>query len=190
GSPGTGGDGGPATAAHLDTPLRMAVTPAGDVYIVELNNHDIRRVDGATGRITRVAGTPGIPGNSGDGGPALTAQLNNPAGILLGADGTLYVADSGNQRIRVITPDGVIHALAGTGGASVGPSRGDGGPASAATFTDPTGLAIDSDGALLVADQGNNVIRRIAPDTAGRISPTSIVTTILCDAHPTVSGEG
>ncbi|HZP40242.1 MAG TPA: hypothetical protein VFD84_01880 [Candidatus Binatia bacterium] len=195
--PGDAGTGGPARAAQLGTPLRTVVAPNGDVYIVELNANRIRVVRAATGTIEAFAGT-GEPGDDGDEGPAVAARLRNPAGLVLGRHGTLYVSDFGNNRIRVVTPDGIIHALAGTGmqtGAIDGPG-GDpaddlnDGFASAATFYKPTGLALDAHGALLVADQGNSAIRRIARDVRGRLSPDSLVTTIIGSGEPGYGGEG
>jgi sugar lactone lactonase YvrE len=170
---GFAGDGGPATAASLDTPLRTAVSASGDVFIADFNNNRIRRVD-ASGTITTFA-----------------AGINLPAALAFGADGTLYVAEFGGERILVVDAGGGVHPFAGTGGRS--PSiadAGDGGPVSAATFADPTGISFDADGSLLVADQGNNVIRRIALDGTGKLSPASIVTTIAGDGRPTYGGDG
>ena len=195
--PGDAGDGGPATAALLNTPLRLAVTRRGDVYIVELNNNRVRIVRAADGEIRPVAGT-GMAGAAGDEGPALDATLRQPAGIALDRHGTLYIADFGNDRIRVVTADGVIHALAGTGvqtgsidgeGGDPSDDRNDG-PASAATFFKPTGIALDRHGGLLVADQGNNVIRRIGRDASGQLSPASPVETIVGTGAPGFGGDG
>jgi hypothetical protein len=197
-APGNAGDGGDARAARLRTPLRTAVSRRGDVYIVELNNHRVRVVRAATGIIEPYAGT-GTAGDAGDEGLALEALLRNPAGMALTRDGTLYIADFGNHRIRVVTPDGVIHAFAGTGvptGSIDGPGGdphddlNDGGTARDATFAKPTGIALDHDGALLVADQGNSVIRRIARDASRRLSPDSVVTTIVGSGIPGFAGDG
>ena len=196
--PGDGGDGGPATRAQLATPLRTAVASSGDVYVVELNNNRVRIVRAVDGSIHPVAGT-GEPGDAGDGGRADEALLRQPAGLALARDGTLYVADFGNERIRVVTPDGIIHALAGTGvrtgsidgvGGDPRDDLGDGGAAGAATFYKPTGLAVDRDRALLVADQGNGRIRRIAPDVSGVPSSTSTVTTIVGNGVAGFAGDG
>jgi NHL repeat-containing protein len=196
--PGNSGNGGPPSAAQLATPLRTAVARSGDVYIVELNNHQVRVVRAVTRTIEAFAGT-GAPGDAGDEGPALDAHLNQPAGLALGPRGTLFIADFGNDRIRVVTADGVIHAFAGTGvqtGSIDGPGGdprddlGEGGPASAATFFKPTGLALDAHGGLLVADQGNNLVRRIGRDASGRLSPASPVTTIAGNGAPGFAGDG
>jgi hypothetical protein len=197
-TPGGTGDGGPAVGARLDTPLRTAVDAAGNVYIADFNNHRIRRVDAVSGVITTVAGT-GAAGDDGDDGPATAARLRSPASLVVGADGALYVSDFGNHRLRVVEPDGTIRALAGTGvltGSLDGPGGdprddlGDGGAAGSATFADPTGLAFDVDGALLIADQGNNVVRRMAPVGGGQPGPTSIITTIIGTGVPAYAGDG
>ncbi|HJQ84744.1 MAG TPA: hypothetical protein VKA21_11740 [Candidatus Binatia bacterium] len=196
--PGDAGDGGPATQALLATPLRTAVARNGDVYIVELNNHQVRVVRAADGSIHTVAGR-GEPGDAGDGGPAVDALLDQPAGLALDRRRALYVADFGNDRLRVVTPEGFIQALAGTGtrtGSIDGPGGdphddlGDDGPAAAATFFKPTGLAVERSGALLVADQGNSRIRRIAPDADGALGPGSIVTTIIGNGTAGFGGDG
>jgi sugar lactone lactonase YvrE len=196
--PGDSGDGGPAQAARLNTPLRTAIARNGDVYIVELNNNRVRVVRAATGLIEPVAGT-GVAGNDGDDGPAVAARLNQPAGIVLSPQGTLYIADFGNHRIRVVGADGMIHAFAGTG-VQTGSIDGEGGdprddlhdgaPVGVATFFKPTGIALDRHGALLVADQGNNRIRRIARDGTGQLGPGSVVTTIVGDGRPGFGGDG
>jgi sugar lactone lactonase YvrE len=179
---GFAGDGGPATAAVLDTPLRTVVTSAGDVLIADFNNNRIRRVAGATGVIT-----------------TFVAGLNQPAGLVLASDGTLYVANFGAQQLLAVDPDGTVHVLAGTGvetgsidgeGGNPSDDLGDGGAAAAATFSEPTGLAFDRDGSLLVTDQGNNRVRRLALDGTGRLSPASTVTTVIGDGRPTFGGDG
>jgi sugar lactone lactonase YvrE len=193
--PGGGGDGGPAVAARLSTPLRAAVARTGEVYVVELNGHRVRLVR-PDGLIRTFAGR-GLPGDAGDEGPAPDALLRNPAGIALASDGTLYIADFGNHRIRAVTRDGIIHAVAGTGvqtgsldgeGGDVRDDRNDG-PAATATFSKPTGLALDGR-ALLVADQGNHIVRRIAPDRGGRPGPGSLVTTIVGNGVAGFAGDG
>ena len=196
--PGDDGDGGPADHAVLDTPLRVATARNGDVYLVELNNNRVRLIRHSDGRIRPFAGT-GVPGGAGDEGPAVDAHLDQPAGIVLGRHGAVIVSDFGNERIRIVTPDGVIHALAGTGvrtgsidgeGGDPADDLGDGGPASAATFFKPTGIALDRQGALLVADQGNSRIRRIAADATGMLGPSSSVTTIVGSGEAGFGGDG
>jgi len=155
-------------------------------------------VRASDGIIHPVAGT-GLAGDAGDEGPAVDALLDQPAGLALGAHGTLYIADFGNDRIRVVGADGIIHALAGTGvrtgsvdgeGGDPSDDLHDDGPASAATFFKPTGIAFDRQGDLLVADQGNNRIRRIARDETGVLSPASIVTTIVGNGVGAFAGDG
>jgi sugar lactone lactonase YvrE len=193
--PGGGGDGGLAVEASLSTPLRAAVARHGEVYVVELNGHRVRLV--RTDGLIRTFAGQGVAGDAGDEGPALGALLRNPAGIALASDGTLYIADFGNHRIRAVTRDGVIHAVAGTGvqtgsidgeGGDVRDDRNDG-LAATATFSKPTGIALDGR-ALLVADQGNNVIRRIAPDGGGRVGPGSQVATIVGNGVAGFAGDG
>jgi trimeric autotransporter adhesin len=121
------GDGGPAAAAQLFMPLGMAVDPAGNLYIAESNLKRIRLVS-TNGIISPVAGN-GNWGFSGDGGPAIAAQLSNPAGIALDAAGNLYIADRNNNRIRLVSTNGIIRTVAGNGTSGF---SGDGGPAAAA----------------------------------------------------------
>jgi sugar lactone lactonase YvrE len=156
---GYGGDGGPATQARIRAPRAIALDGNGVLYIADSRNHRIRRV-GSDGIITTIAGT-GVAGFSGDGGPATLARLNQPRGLTV-ADGTLYIADSDNSRVRrVPLGSGIISTLAGTGRAAFG---GDGGPASQASLHNPRGLSFDSRGRLLIADTLNNRIRVLADD--------------------------
>lgn len=165
GTMGSAGDGGPATAAALNGPHSVAVDPAGAVYICDSRNHKIRRV-APNGTITTVAGT-GAPGFSGDGGQATAAQLSLPQGIAVSPDGAkLIIADNSNKRVRSVSlTTGVITTIAGTGGFAL-PPYGDGGPATAATFSGPLDVSYDGN-ALLVTDSVGRV-RRI--DTAGIIT--------------------
>ena len=159
GAAGYSGDGGPATLARLNTPQRIAIDSTGSIYIADTGNNRIRRVDGTTGIITTVAGT-GVAGFSGDNGQGKAARLKAPRGVTLEGDGTLYIADSGNNRIRKLDlASGVITTIAG----SAKGFSGDGGPASAARFTNPRGLTVDAAGRLIVCDTLNSVIRVITP---------------------------
>jgi sugar lactone lactonase YvrE len=153
---GYGGDGGPAASAQLNGPRGIALGSAGDLYIADTNNHRIRRVNPA-GVITTVAGT-GTAGIGGDGGPATSARLSSPLGIAVDLGGNLYIADSGNHRVRQVTAAGVITTVAGTG--TVG-SSGDGGPATSAQLRSPNGVAVDAAGILYIADSYNNRIRQV-----------------------------
>ncbi len=150
---GSTGDGGPATAAQLTGPRRVSVD-SGNLYIAEDNR--VRRVDLATGTITTLAGT-GAAGFSGDGGPATAAQLNSPMGIALESR-NIYIADSGNNRVRrVELTTGIITTFAGTG---AGGFSGDGGAATAAQLNNPHDFALGS-GNLYIADYGNNRVRKV-----------------------------
>jgi sugar lactone lactonase YvrE len=179
GTAGFSGDNGPAANAMLNTPLRMTLAGDGSIYLADFNNHRIRRID-AGGTITTVAGT-GVPGSAGDGGPAISAELLQPAGLTLDESGNLYIADFGNHRIRKIDAQGTITTVAGTGEPG---GLGDGGGAGAAQLNGPTDVIVAADGGLVVVDQRNNKIRWIAPDPDGAISAASIITTVLGSGEP------
>jgi|DewCreStandDraft_3_1066083.scaffolds.fasta_scaffold00063_13 sugar lactone lactonase YvrE len=153
------GDDGPAVAAALDTPAALAFDKEGRLLIADMGNHRIRRVDLSSGQITTLAGK-GTPGSAGDGGAAKEAELNTPGGLAVDAEGTIFIADSGNHRVRKIGGDGTISAVTGTGTAGFG---GDGTLASAATLNFPTGLAIAPDGHLVIADTFNHRVRKLRP---------------------------
>ncbi|QNP66223.1 RICIN domain-containing protein [Streptomyces genisteinicus] len=159
GTPGFAGDGGPATAARLNLPLGVAVDGTGAVYVAEYHNHRVRRI-AADGTISTVAGT-GAAGFRGDGGPATSALLNRPYSVDVDGAGALYVADAENHRIRKIAADGTISTVAGDGTAGF---AGDGGPATAARLNLPLGVAVDSTGALHIADHRNFRVRTVAAD--------------------------
>jgi len=158
---GFGGDRGAATSALLNEPTWVAVGADGRLFISDRDNNRVRVVS-TRGAISTLAGT-GAAGFSGDGGPAVKAMLDGPAGLAVDAAGDLYVADSNNRRVRIIRPDGVIETIAGTGAAG---STGDGGPADIATLGDPEGLALDGTGNLFVGDDdtAGNRVRRIGRD--------------------------
>jgi hypothetical protein len=120
--------GGRATAAGLESPWGLAYDLAGNLYISDQNQQVVRKVSPA-GIITAFAGTVGTFGFTGDNGPATSAQLHNPAGLAVDAGGDVFIADSGNARIRKVTPAGVTSTVVGTGTTG---SAGDGGPATAA----------------------------------------------------------
>ncbi len=172
GAGGYGGDGGEALAAQLNQPQGVAAGRRGAVYIADTGNHRIRKIypdpdNPQRNLIDTIAGT-GIPGSGGDGGEALAAQLNAPQGVAVDYTGVVYIADTGNHRIRKIYPDpnnpqrNLIDAIAGTGGAGYG---GDGGEALAAQLNQPADVALDDAGNLYVADRGNRRIRRIDKNT-------------------------
>lgn len=159
-----GGDGGLATAASLSTPQGVAVDGAGNVFIADSGNYCVRKVTPA-GVITTVAGNQNY-GFSGDGGQATKASMASPSAVAIGADGSLYISDPGNARIRKVNPDGMIATIAGNG---VFGSTGDGGPALKASFQGPQEIALDAGGNVYVADQNNSTIRKI---TTGGIITT------------------
>ena len=143
--PGISGDGGQATSAQLNNPVGVAVDAQGSLYIADYANNRVRKVSG--GIITTVAGT-GTAGYSGDGGQATSAQLNFPVGVAVDAQGSLYIADSGNYRVRKVS-GGIITTVAGTGTAGY---SGDGGQATSAQLNVPFGVAVDAQGNLYIAD--------------------------------------
>jgi hypothetical protein len=161
GHSGYSGDGGPATQAHLNNPNGLAFDGDHSLYISDTGNNVIRKVDLATGTITTVAGT-GTGGFSGDGSTATSGQLNSPWQIALGNDGSLYIADLENNRIRKLSPIGVISTIAGTG--ELGFS-GDNGPAIAAQLNVPAGVAVDAAGDVFIADSGNSLVREVNVNT-------------------------
>jgi sugar lactone lactonase YvrE len=153
------GEGGPATAAQLFQPMGMAVDAAGNLYIADRQLKRIRKVS-TSGIISSIAGN-GIFGFNGDGKLALDANLSSPSDVAVDAAGNLYIADSGNNRVRKVTEDGIIHTVAGNG--STGFS-GDGGPAIEALISSQTALAVDAAGDLYIADRGNNRVRKVTED--------------------------
>jgi uncharacterized protein (TIGR03437 family) len=159
------GDTGAATLAELDVPLRVAVDSKGNFYIVDYYTFVIREVTAATGIINTVAGEAGVEGFVGDNGPAIQANLTDVHGIVVDSSGNLYIADTGNSRVRKVDTSGNITTYAGGAGVGYG---GDGGKAIAATLNRPAGLAVDSNGNLYIADYGNATVRKVTP--AGIIS--------------------
>lgn len=157
GQAGFAGDYAAATGALLDHPSGLAFDDAGNLFIADQGNNRIRKVDHETGIITTVAGSGESYGFSGDGGPAAQAELSLPAGIAV-HNGSLYIADTGNNRVRQVSPTGVIRTLAGVGKTGF---SGDGGPAIEAMLFGPWDLGLDSLGRLLVTDSGNNRVRTI-----------------------------
>ncbi len=164
GTVGNTGDGAAASSALLRSPRGVAADASGNVYIADTGNHRIRRVDASTGNIAAFAGT-GSGGNTGDGAAATSATLNSPSGVAVDASGNVYIADTTNNRIRRVDTAGDIAAFAGTGTAG---STGDGGAATAATLTLPSGVAADASGNVYIADTSNHRIRRV--DTSGTIA--------------------
>ncbi len=181
GSVGYSGDGGPATTALLNNPTGVALDAAGNLYIADLANRVVRRVDAGTGVITTVAGNFAAgPGYSGDGGPATAARFNSPVCVAVDAAGTLYVSDLRGNVVRKVDPaTGVITTVAGTG---TGGFSGDGGPAAAAQLNTPQGIAVDRAGNLFIADAVNRVVRQVTPAGTIRTVPGTVSRFLL---HPT-----
>jgi streptogramin lyase len=162
GETGVTGNGGPATEATLSEPRTLAVAPDGSIFFTEPKENIVRRID-PQGVITLFAGT-GKAGFSGDGGPAARAQLNFNRGVNVDGAGTVWIADSLNQRIRKVDAQGVITTVAGNGKACYYSSNnncGDGGPAAQAGFAVPRAMDFDEAGNLYIADTFNERIRRI-----------------------------
>jgi sugar lactone lactonase YvrE len=175
-SPGFSGDGGLVTAAQLSGPQGVAVDSVGNIYIVDTFNHRIRKVTPA-GIISTVAGK-GTSGFSGDDGPATAARLSFPRAMAVDSAGNLYISDGFNDRIRKVTPAGIISTVAGKG-----PARysGDKGRAIESQIT-PTGVAVDSAENLFIADTSNNRIRKV--------TPAGIISTVAGKGTPEFSGDG
>jgi sugar lactone lactonase YvrE len=156
-----------ASPLAIGTTKDVHVTSAGDIYFTDIDTHSVWRINAGTGAMTRVAGT-GTSGYSGDGGPATSAQLNQPMGVLVDSAGNVYIGEYGGHRIRKVGIMGTIATIAGTGAAGW---TGDGGPAVNATLNCPQGMAFDQQGNLLIADSANHVVRKIT-------TSTGIITTI------------
>jgi uncharacterized protein (TIGR03437 family) len=184
GSPGYSGDLGPATGAQLNAPLGIAVDVGDTIFIADSGNNVIRRVSG--GIIATIAGN-GTPGYSGDGGQGVNAQLTTPYAVALDISENVYVADYANARIREVTTGGTMSTVVGNG---IPGYSGDGGPAVTAQVSTPTGVAVDGQGNVYVADSGNGVVRKLlrtfqlimtgavldaASETVSSISPGQIV---------------
>gem|GEM_PF-2151400 len=151
----TSTDGSLATATKLNEPIDMNFDASGNLYIVEYGGAKVRQVSVTTGKALTIAGT-GTAGFSGDGSAATAAQFSSPRGIWIDAGGGIYIADTANNRVRKFTVGGSIATIAGTGTAAY---NGDAVNATAANFSAPYEVALDSAGNLYIADSGNNRIR-------------------------------
>jgi sugar lactone lactonase YvrE len=157
GDVGFSGDGDLASKASLNQPTGLVFDSQGNFFIADSGNNRIRKVTLSTGIINTIAGN-GAAGFSGDNQLAINASLNSPSSIFLGRDGSLFIADSGNNRIRKIDGNGIISTIAGNGRLG---ADGDGALAINASLNNPFGLALDINGNLLIADTGNNKIRQV-----------------------------
>jgi trimeric autotransporter adhesin len=210
GSSGFSGDGGPATSAELDRPSGVAVDGAGNLVIADTDNERVRVVAASTGSfygqamtagdIYTVAGT-GTRGSSGDGGPATSAKLDGPLGVAVDGAGNLVIADTGNDRVRVVAAStgsfygramtaGDIYTVAGTGTRG---SSGDGGPATSAKLDRPDGVVVDGAGNLVIADSANDRVRVVAASTGsfyGRAMTAGDIYAVAGDGTGGFSGDG
>jgi len=177
GTPGYGGDGAAATSAQLNFPTGVTVDSAGNLFIADFSNNRIRMVSPG-GAIATVAGS-GASGYSGDGGTAVNARLFTPQGVAVDSSRNLYVADTGNYVVRLVSTGGLISTIAGNGSAGY---SGDGGPAASAQLASPNAISIDSVGNIYVAD-GNTRVREI-------VSQTGIIATIAGNGTQGYSGDG
>lgn len=170
---GTGfsGDNGPATRAQLDTPDGVAIAPDGDLIVADSHNDRVRRVDQPTGVITTIAGS-GENGYDGDDKPAVEAALNTPSAVAAAANGDIYIADTLNNRIRMIAhATGLIHTVAGDGTTGENEPIGDGGPATEAKLFMPADVALAPNGDIYIADMHHNRVRKVD-------AKTHIITTV------------
>ncbi len=178
GSEGFAGDGGPATSAELFDPQDVGVDPEGGILIADSGNRRIRRV-APDGTISTVVGNGAATGPSEDGVGALATALADPTDVAAAADGTIYVVERGADRVRRIATDGVATAFAGTGTAGFG---GDGGIATRARLDSPSDIAVAPDGSVLIADTGNERVRRVVP--------SGVIETLAGDGTRGFAGDG
>lgn len=181
GQPADGGDSGPALETNIGDPFGVEIGPDGALYICEVKNHRVRRLDLKTNELTTVAGC-GQKGYAGDGGPATAAKLSEPYEVRFDKAGNLLLVEMQNHLVRrVDAKTGTISTVAGTGKAGFG---GDGGPATAAQFSSPHSIALDQDDNLYIADIANHRIRKVN-------AQTGVITTIAGNGEkkPPLDGQ-
>ena len=176
GFPSYSGDGGAATSASLNGPIDVTVDAVGNLYIVDGFNNVIRKVN-TSGIISTVAGNVNSPGYIGDGGAATSANLNNPSGVAVDTAGNIYIADALNNRIRKVNTNGIISTVAGNGKQGY---SGDGGAATSASLSLPSGLAVDAVGNIYIAE--GQRIRKV--NTSG------VISTVAGNGTDGYSGDG
>jgi len=176
---GYSGDGAAATQAKLTSPEGVALDEAGNLLIADTGNNVVREIDAATGTIRTVAGT-GVAGFNGDGQAATIAQLNSPWSVAVAQDGSIYIADLMNNRVRKVSVSGVISTVAGTGTRGF---TGDGALATQAMLGEPAAVAIDPAGNIYIADSDNNRVREIS-------ASTGLIETICGNASEGFLGDG
>ncbi len=187
GTPGyVDGTGGPTGTAEFTYPVGVAVDAAGSVYVADRQEARIRKVD-TSGNVTTLAGNGTQGYADGTGGPTGTAEFDAPTGLAVDAFGDVYVADYGNNRIRVVDASGNVTTLAGNG--TQGRANGTGGPAGTAEFDGPAGVALDATGNVYVADSENALIRMV--DTGGSVTTLAGTTPGFLDgtAGPTGTAQ-
>jgi sugar lactone lactonase YvrE len=177
GTAGYSGDGGAAANAELDQPVGTAIDSAGNLYFADSDNNRIRKVT-PEGVISTYAGN-GTAGFSGDGGAATDAEISGPLGIAFDNAGNLYIAESGSERVRKVTPLGIISTIAGNGTAGY---NGDGIAATSAELNNPNGIVADKSGNIYIGDYFNNRVREV--NTAG------VISTVAGNGTGGYSGDG
>lgn len=177
GSPSFAGDGGLASIAQFNGPAAVGVDRIGNFYIADSSNHRVRFIDPAGNLATAIGN--GTPGFAVEFGSPASALLNSPRGLVVDSAGSVYIADTGNNRIRKYQPGGNVVTYAGNGNAAY---FGDGGPATRASINQPEGLAMDTGGNLYIADSLDNAVRKVTPD--------GIITTIAGTGVSGFAGDG
>lgn len=177
GMAGYSGDGGAAIAARLNYPVDLAIDSAGNIFIADMGNNRIRKID-AAGIITTVAGSD-AGARSGEGAGATSARLDYPMGVAADSSGNIYIADKFNNRVLKVDTKGAMTTIAGNGATAF---AGDGGPATSASLFNPTGVEVDSAGNIFIADTFNNRIRKVGTD--------GVITTIAGDGKGRYFGDG